>query len=252
MRLSVLNANWAASAHGNAREGQRIWEFCQGAAINAPTPDSSDVSQLTLKTLHAALLPRIQELRDYVAKSIPARLRSMISADDILQEVWILAYRALPRFEPRGPHTLDHWLRAIANTRLTEVLRNARRGRRGGDRPVTPEARARLTTFSDLLGRVYSPDKTPSRIAHANEAQHAVLIGIQRLQGARRRAIELYYIKGLSQKEVADQLGRSPAAVNSLLVQARRQLCAFLGDAGKYFTDARSAEPIKSERGEPR
>ena len=217
----------------------------------APKPDTNEGSPLSPETLHAVLLPRIRTLHDYVAKRIPARFQATIAPEDILQGVWVAAYRALPRFDPKGPQALERWLTTIADHAIIDALRTARRCKRGGDRWIMGNVHARLSSLSDLFGHVLSPERTPSRVLHAVEAEHAVLIAIQRLKGARRRAIELHYIEGLSRREVALQLGRSPAAVDSLLSQGRRQLGEFLGDAAKYFSDARSAERSAPGRSGP-
>ena len=199
------------------------------------------------QTLHEALLVRINALRSYVASKTPPRLHHVISPDDILQEVWIAAYRTISTFNPDGPNALDRWLTTIANSKLVDALRAARRLKRGGNRRLARNAEGPLTSFSDLFARLRSPQQTPSSEFAAVEAAHAALISLNRLNDTRRRAIEMRFIEGLSHKEIARKMGRSGAAVNSLLFHGLRQLRGMLGDAAKYFSDARSSDSSHAE-----
>lgn len=201
-------------------------------------PDPAGLSE---EELHAALLARIQWLRGYIETGIPARFRAEIAADEILQEIWMSAYRNYQAFRPDGPGALDRWLIRIASTRLTDALRAIRRGKRGGEMRRVPEA-APFSRCSGLFARLRSPGRTPSRELHAHEAAHAVLIALGRLGEPRRTAVELRYIRGLSRGEIAGRMGKSEAAINSLLFNGLRDLKGYLGNAGRYFSDCRSTE----------
>lgn len=199
-------------------------------------------SRVDEQTLHEALLVRINALHNYVASKTPPRLRHIISPDDILQEVWVAAYRTISTFVPDAPDALDRWLTTIANSKLVDALRAARRLKRGGSQRLVRDAGGPLTSFSNLFARLRSPQQTPSSEFHAVETAHAVLISLNRLNDTRRRAIEMRFIEGLSHKEIAAKMGKSGAAVNSLLFHGLRQLRGMLGDAARYFSDARSSD----------
>ena len=207
-------------------------------------PQRSDIKR---GTLHAALLGRVSPLRRYIASKIPLRLRAIFSPDDILHEVWIAAYRTFPRRELDGPDALDRWLRTVVNRKLIDAIRTARRLKRGGDRELVRDVGVPLASFSGLFERLQSPDQTPSTELHAIETGHAVLISLNGLNAARRQAIKMRFIEGLSRKEIAHRMGRSEAAVSSLQFHGLRQLRRMLGDAAKYFSDARSSDPANTE-----
>jgi RNA polymerase sigma-70 factor (ECF subfamily) len=204
-------------------------------------------SDISTGPLHVALLGRVSPLRQYIAGKIPLRLRPIFSPDDILHEVWIAAYRTFPRRELDGPDALDRWLRTVVNRKLIDAIRTARRLKRGGDRKLVRDAGVSLTSFSGLFGRLQSPDQTPSTELHAIETGHAVLISLNGLNDARRQAIRMRFIEGLSRKEIAHRMGRSEAAVSSLQFHGLRQLRRMLGDAAKYFSDARSSDPANTQ-----
>jgi RNA polymerase sigma-70 factor, ECF subfamily len=197
---------------------------------------------LSRETLHHVLVPRIHKLRRYVEKSIPSRFSPTLSADDILQEVWIAAYRTLESFEPRGPDAVDRWLARIADSKITDALRAARRIKRGGDLQRIRNVSARLTSFCDLFSRLASPQKTPSSEVRADEAAHLVQIALNQLTKAGQTAIELRFVDGMSYEAIGCRLGRSEAAVHSLVFRSLRQLRGLMGDVRKYLSDDRSSD----------
>jgi len=204
-------------------------------------------SDISRETLHVALLGRVGQLRRYIGSKIPPRLCPIISPDDILQEAWIAAYRMFPRGELDGPNVLDRWLRTVVNRKLIDAIRTARRLKRGGDRELVRDVGVSLTSFSGLFERLQSPHRTPSTELHAIETGHAVLISLNGLNAARKQAIRMRFIEGLSRKEIAHRMGRSEAAVSSLQFHGLRQLRRMLGDAAKYFSDARSSDPANTQ-----
>ena len=193
-------------------------------------------------TLHAVLLPRIEGLRHFVERKIPRRFRPTICADDVLQDVWVAAYRTFPDFRPEGSNAVERWLTTIAARKLIDAFRAARCLKRAGSDRLQRDGDARLTSCSHLFANLRSPQRTPSREVHAAEAGHVILILLNVLNEPRRQAIKLHYIDGRSRAEIAREMGKTEAAVNSLLFHGLRQLRDLLGDAAKYFTDARSSD----------
>lgn len=202
----------------------------------------SSTADLSRENLHQVLLPRVGQLRRYVHRQIPSRLRAMVSADDILQEVWIGAYRTVPSFTPDVPDAVERWLATIAKSKVVDAIRTARRLKRGGDRRQIRNIAQRLTSFTELFARIRSPQKTPSSEYSAIEIEHAVSISLNRLREDRRRAVHMRYIEERSHKEIAEEMGKTEAAVNSLLYNGLRDMRSFLGDANKYFSDGGSSE----------
>lgn len=203
---------------------------------------SGDASYLSRGTLHRELLPRISQLRGYVHRKIPRRLQATVSADDVLQEVWVAAYRTVSTFTPDGPNAIERWLTTIANSKVADAVRTARRLKRGGDRRHIGDGQQRVSSFTDLFARVQSPQKTPSSELGATERAHAVSIALNCLRGDRRRVIYMRYIEGRSHEEIGREMGKTKAAVNSLLYNGLLELRSLLGDAAKYFSDVRSSD----------
>jgi RNA polymerase sigma factor (sigma-70 family) len=190
----------------------------------------------------------VSRLRRYVQRKVPSRLSSTISADDILQELWIAAYRTVSAFTPVGPNAIDRWLTTIANSKIVDAVRTARRLKRGGDRRCMHTAQQRVSSFTDLFARIQSPQKTPSSEFGAAESVHAVSIALNCLREDRRRAVQMHYIQGHSLKQIARAMDKSEPAVNSLLYNGLLELRLFLGDAAKYFSDGYSPDPGQVEK----
>lgn len=206
----------------------------------------ADPPALNRRTLHTALLPRVADLRRYVDRRIPRRFSAAVSADDILQEVWIAAYRTVSTFVPQGPGAIDRWLVTIAKSKTVDAIRAARRLKRGGDRRHVRDARKQHSSLTGLFARLQSPQKTPSADFGAAETAHAISIALNSLRADRRRAICLHYIEGRSHRDIACELDKTEAAVNSLLYNGLRELRSLLGEAARYFSDVQ-----QSQAGEP-
>jgi RNA polymerase sigma factor (sigma-70 family) len=204
--------------------------------------------EIDRSNLHHALVVRVPGLRHYVEQRIPKRLARSISSDDILQEVWIAAYRTVTRFEADGPEAIDRWLTKIANSKIVDAIRSARRTKRGGDRSSVSALRQQVTSCTDLFSEIQSRGKTPSSEARKAESAHAISIALNQLGPERRQAIYLRHIQGRSIKEIAEHMHKSEHAVRSLVYHGLMELRALLGDAAKYFSDIQPPDPDQVAR----
>ena len=66
-------------------------------------------------TLEFLLLERAEQMRAYISSRIPARLLSSISADDILQEVWLAAFRKVSNCRFDGSSSFERWIMTIVD-----------------------------------------------------------------------------------------------------------------------------------------
>jgi RNA polymerase sigma factor (sigma-70 family) len=199
-----------------------------------------DVNCLNQASLHTFLIPRIGLVRGYVDRHIPPSLRSTLTADDILQEVWVAAYRTAGGFRPDGQDALSRWLLTIAHSKLVDAVRHARRLKRGGDRRYVRESQSPFTSFSGLFAQVKAAQQTPSKDAHRVETAHVVLMALRRLNVRQRRAVELQFLHRLSQREIAERLQTTEKAVKALVARGLDRMREILGSAAKYFTDTSS------------
>lgn len=141
-------------------------------------------------------------------------LRSPEDAEDALQATYLNAYRSLGQgVRPRGDSA---WLLRIAQNVCFTRLRSSGR-------------RARLEQLQDVT---LLEETIPAPARSADE-----LIGLTdalaSLPEQQRRAILLREWQGLSYRELAESLGLSQSAVETLVFRARRSLAAALEDPAK-------------------
>lgn len=123
--------------------------------------------------------------------------------EDLAQETLLQLWLEAGRFDPaRG--RLSTWLFRIARNRFLDQQRQG----------------WRWLGLESLEGRGGVPDRELEQLSDAREVQQA----LQRLPERQRSALLLSYYEGLSQKEIAQVLGLSLRAVESLIVRARRAL----------------------------
>lgn len=162
--------------------------------------------------------PRIHRLAIHM-------LRDRTDAEDVSQETFIRAYRAIARFDGRSePYT---WFYRIAvNLSLNRI--RSRKSRR-----VTHDTDdARL----DAVLLDHHPDSAdPRRSAHRKQVYGALCEGIDRLSETLRTTLILVCIDGRTHEDVAAILGAPEGTIAWRVHEARRKL--------KEFLDARGFDP---------
>jgi RNA polymerase sigma-70 factor (ECF subfamily) len=182
------------------------------------------------------LLESCEALRDWIGGDVPADLRQLISADDVIQEACVEAIRDIGRFEQRGPGSFQSWLAEIARTCLLDMVRSYRRQKRGGNR-----ARRRISWIDLAEHLMRHPDgraqvPTPSRIAAGKEIVCAVQAAVSQLPENERRVMRLYYLEQQTTESIAAELGVTPGAVRAIVQRARQRLRDLLGSSSAWLS----------------
>lgn len=159
-------------------------------------------------------LPAFDTLvRRHTAKMYRVALRIVgdsAEAEDVVQDAWISAWRALPRF--RGDSAVSTWLyRVVTNTALAHLRKR--------------KATVPLDTVLDSTP--HSTDD-PEGSALRGERIDAVLAAIETLDPSQRIPLVLHEIEGMDYEEVAAVLEVSVPALRSRLHRARVALLAKL------------------------
>jgi len=135
------------------------------------------------------------------------RLRSPHDAEDVVQETFARAWRALPGFA--GERRFYPWLTVIANNLCVDVQRSRNR--------LTPVDSSQLQ-----LGDPGCYD-TEDAVLHEVDAQ-MVTTAFARLHPRHQRVLQLREESGWSYQQIADHEGVGIAAVETLLWRARQSL----------------------------
>jgi RNA polymerase sigma-70 factor, ECF subfamily len=164
------------------------------SASHSDLPSDADAAVRQLYSRHAKVL------HGYVRRFCPDRA----SADDIVQETFIRAWRHLPQLSADG-RPIRPWLFRVARNLLTDADRAAR------SRPVTMEAESAEEAGYDLgLDQVLDRQLVSAALQHLSPAHQAVLV-------------EAFY-RGGTLATVARQLGIPDGTARSRLHYALRAL----------------------------
>jgi RNA polymerase sigma-70 factor, ECF subfamily len=154
---------------------------------------------------------------------------SLHDAEDLVQETLLRAWRAYDRFE--GKSSLRTWLHRIAtNTCLTALEGRQRRPLPTGLGGPCADPTAELVERREVPWLEPLPDLTqdpadPSVIVGSRESVRlAFVAALQHLSARQRAVLLLRDVLQWKAAEVADAIGTTTTAVNSLLQRARSQL----------------------------
>lgn len=140
-------------------------------------------------------------------------------AEELTQEAFVEAVRHQARFDGRSdPLT---WVCGIARHKLADHFRRLERQERRQARLVARHVEE-------------EPDRDVSEVGDAGDAVRSVLRSLPAMQ---RAALVLHYLDGFSVREIADLLGRSESAVESLLSRGRESFKRVYGAQPELGTD---------------
>ena len=125
-------------------------------------------------------------------------------AEDVTQETFLRAWKALPDWQPRAKFST--WLYRVALNLCYDRLRKRRE--------VT----------MDHLPELHDPQLTPSELLDQSQRVRAIEAAISALPERQSAALTLCALQGHSQAEAAEIMETSVQALESLLARARRTL----------------------------
>ncbi len=151
-----------------------------------------------------------------VVKLVMRYLRNPADAEDVAQEAFVKAYRALPQF--RGDSAFYTWLYRIAINTAKNALAARERN------PVSYELdQQRGEDGPDMVGRLKDPE-TPEGLALTEEIRDTVNRAIEELPEDLRTAIVLRELEGMSYEEIAASMDCPVGTVRSRIFRAREAI----------------------------
>jgi RNA polymerase sigma-70 factor (ECF subfamily) len=154
-----------------------------------------------------------------IERLIARMVRDTALVEDIAQETFIRAYRALPQF--RGESAFYTWLYRIAVNSAKKALGDIKRD------PVITEAAFALSDDDDETSRFateLSDGETPESLLASKEIAATVNAAIAALSEDLRQAITLREIEGLSYEEIAEAMNCPIGTVRSRIFRAREAI----------------------------
>jgi RNA polymerase sigma-70 factor (ECF subfamily) len=206
-------------------------------AVSLPMPFSDDadaeaealakISDLTL--VHQAQKEDVGAY-DELVRRYQGRIYSTVyhmtsnheDANDLVQETFIKAYRALKSF--KGDSSFYTWVYRIAVNKTINFLKQ----RKNRFNMSLNEVDFNAENDPDLVALV--SDKTPRRDLNLAELQDKLNAAMQKLSEHHRMVVTLHDIQGLSHEEIGAIMDCNIGTVRSRLFYARQQLQGYLSD----------------------
>ncbi len=149
----------------------------------------------------------VERFRGSVYAMAVQRVRNPAEADELAQEVFVHAMRKLPQL--RDARCFAGWLRRIV-ARMA-VNRLTRRGPHFGTDP-------------EVLAGVPGYERCPAAALELTEAKAGLHAGLTRLKTDDREALEAFYLRGQSLKQMAEAFDAPIGTIKRRLHVARQRL----------------------------
>ncbi|MDE2147762.1 MAG: RNA polymerase sigma factor RpoE [Burkholderiales bacterium] len=158
-----------------------------------------------------------------IERLIGRMVRDVDLVQDIAQESFIRAYRALPQF--RGDSAFYTWMYRIAVNTAKKALVDLKRD------PLVFESARNAGEDGEEPSRAeneLSDGETPEALMASKEIAAAVNAAVEALSEDLRQAITLREIEGLSYEEIADAMNCPIGTVRSRIFRAREAIATRL------------------------
>lgn len=178
----------------------------------SPSSSGGDARESELAAAYTAARGRLVS----VAYAV---LGSHSEAEDVVSECWLRLVESDRREQVRD---IDAWATVTVARAALDVLRSARHRREVYTGPWLPEP---MVSYGGGAAGGSGGDQDPAeRVSLDDRLRYALLVVLETLSPAERTAWVLHDLFGMTFNEIADAVGRTPAAVRQLATRARRHV----------------------------
>jgi RNA polymerase sigma-70 factor, ECF subfamily len=207
----ALNLGWSAPVPRSVPPAARLGTTVTGVAVEEAAIDAALVERVQAgDRLAFDLLVRKYQHR--IVALIQRFIPDWHEAQDVAQEAFIKAYRALPNF--RGDSAFYTWLYKISvNTAKNFLVSQSRR-------PPMDDILLEDAVHHEAAGRMHE-QATPENEFLREEVERTVLAAVEELPEEIRTALTLREIDGLSYEEIAQIMNCPIGTVRSRIFRGR-------------------------------
>jgi RNA polymerase sigma-70 factor (ECF subfamily) len=144
---------------------------------------------------------------DRVYRHVFYRVPRQADAEDITEEVFVRAWKAIDRYRRTGAPFVA-WLIRIASNLAMDHYKTAKR----------------FVTLEESETPARSPEADPVTVVEAGFDSDYVRAAVAKLKGDQQRVILMHFIDGFSYAEIALSLGKSEGAIRVIQYRALRNL----------------------------
>ncbi|MBT9506299.1 RNA polymerase sigma factor RpoE [Rhodoferax sp.] len=207
--------------------------FCPGEPVNSesnspaspPVPDATNSDAMLVERAVAgeqgAFELLVIKYQRRIQRLIGRMVRDVDLVDDIAQETFIRAYRALHQF--RGDAQFYTWLYRIAVNTAKKFLLELKRDPTVSENAFKSDDDGDETSWA---GSEPIASETPESLLAAKEIAAAVNQALEALPEDLRQALTLREIEGLSYDEIAEMMNCPIGTVRSRIFRAREAVSA--------------------------
>ena len=185
--------------------------------LRAPPVESSDAELIhsSLQGNQKSFGQLIQRHEPAILRMVYRQLRQREEAEDVVQQVFLQAYRYLGNF--RGDSKFFTWIYTIALNLVRNHVRQRKIRRTDSlDTPVNTE---------NIHARQWpDPAPSPDAIAHHRSELDRVRVAVENLQEIHRVIFAAHYFQHLSLKDIAGRIDRPVGTVKVYLHRARKMV----------------------------
>jgi RNA polymerase sigma-70 factor, ECF subfamily len=173
---------------------------CRGRSRLRVEPDSDSILLRSVAEGDATTFQQLYERHSSMLFGLALNiLGNRADAEDVLQETFVQVWKTANSFDPARGKPIG-WLILLTRSRAIDRLRSR-------------QTRARI---AETVAQEPADDDPPaSQYAIASETRTRVRHALQSLDGEQRRLIELAYFGGLTQSEIAAELGQPLGTVKT-------------------------------------
>ena len=145
-------------------------------------------------------------------------------SEDLTQEGMIALVRAIREYAAEKEASFRTFAEICIRNRLSSVVRDASRGKHA---PLNQSVSLDIPFFdpdSYTSGSSHLAQRNPEEFLIDREHTKSLLAGVRKQLSEFEAKILGYYLDGLSCREIAEQVGRSPKSVDNAVQRIRRKL----------------------------
>jgi RNA polymerase sigma-70 factor, ECF subfamily len=139
-----------------------------------------------------------------IVRYLAIRVRDQETAEDLAQQVFLKAWKAIPRYEHRGA-PFRAWLYRMAHNQMVDYYRTSR-------------------STTDLEGVEIAEESTAEEELLRGEMQEALQAALDRLSEDHRQVLVLRFLMEKSAREIGEIMGRKEVTVRGLQMRALQAL----------------------------
>lgn len=200
------------------------------SAIPLRLRQDQELARRVLKGDERALKAFIDEYAPRLFRYAQHRLGNLADVDEVVQATLAQAARRLETY--RGEATLLTWLVQICRHEISSSLKRT-------SRSDMMEPFLNDDLLQAVVEQVADDSAAPEMEASRRELIGLVQFALDQLPEHYARALEMKYVLGYGSREIAESMGSSDDAVQSLLARARRAFREVCGEAlATLYNDA--------------